>query len=240
MRIDQPAREARELVLFAVACSLVAWAAAAAVARWPLPLYPGADFTADAWYVAGFKLGFMLGGSLFWLRWRGYGLADVAGDWRPTLRGWLGIGLALGAGVLLNAQHLAPLRDLLRSGVPATRLAFGVALPLVSAAIPEELAFRALLQTRLERAGGRLVAIGLSAALFTAWHLPSRFLLSTGVEGSAGDLASILRGTALPVFAAGLVFAAIWDRWRSILPLVALHFAIDLLPALRHAAGGTF
>ena len=55
-----------------------------------------------------------------------------------------------------------------------------------------------------------------------------------------GDLASILAGTAAPVLIAGLVLAAIWDRWRSVAVLVALHFAIDLLPSLRHALGGRF
>ncbi|HEU5060605.1 MAG TPA: CPBP family intramembrane glutamic endopeptidase, partial [Kofleriaceae bacterium] len=236
IRVDAPAREARELLLLALGCSAVAGAAAAAAARWPLPLYPGADFTADGWYV----LGFMLGGCLLWLRWRSYRLADVLVRWRPRGWGWAGVLLALGAGTAVNAQHLAPLQELLADGVPAGSLALGVMLPLVAAAIPEELAFRALLQTRLEKTSGRLVAIGLSTVLFTLWHLPSRFLLSSGVEGSAGDPASILTGTALPVFVVGLVFAAIWDRWRSFAVLVALHFAIDLLPSLRHAAGGTF
>lgn len=240
MRIDAPSREARQLVLFAAGCSVVACAAALAITRWPLPLYPSADFTADAWYVVGFKVVFMLGGALLWLRWRGYRLADVLGRWRPTGLGWLGIGLALGAGVLVNMQHVAPLRDLLRGGAPAGRLVLGAVLALASAAIPEELVFRALLQTRLEKAFNRLTAIGLSTLLFALWHLPSRFLLSSGVEGSAGDLASILMGTGLPVFVVGLVFAAIWDRWRNFSILVALHFAIDVLPALRHAAGGSF
>jgi hypothetical protein len=42
------------------------------------------------------------------------------------------------------------------------------------------------------------------------------------------------------VVVVGLVLAAIWDRWRTFPVLVALHFAIDLLPSLRQALGGTF
>jgi membrane protease YdiL (CAAX protease family) len=239
-RIDAPSRETRELVLFALACGAAAAAAAVAASRWPLPLYPGAHFTADAWYVVGFKLGFMLGGCLLWLRWRDYRLSEVLVGWRPRGWGWAGVLIALCVGTAINVQHVAPIRELVREGVPASSLALGVLLPFVAAAIPEELAFRVLLQTRLEKVSGRLVAIGLSTVLFTLWHLPSRFLLSSGVEGSAGDIASILKGTALPVFVVGIAFALIWDRWRSFTALVVLHFAIDLLPSIRHAAGGTF
>jgi membrane protease YdiL (CAAX protease family) len=240
MRIDAPAREARELVVFAVGCAVVAGAAAAATRRWPWPLAPNADFTASVWYVVGFKLAFMLGGALGWMRWRGYRLADVLGPWRPTVRAWTAIAIALVAGLAINLQHVGPIGRLLSTDVAWSRIALGFVLPLVAAAIPEELAFRVLLQTRLEKVGGRLFAIGISTALFALWHLPSRFLLASGVEGTAGDLGSIVRATALPVFAVGLVLAAIWDRWRSFPVVVALHFAIDLLPSLRHALGGRF
>jgi membrane protease YdiL (CAAX protease family) len=66
--------------------------------------------------------------------------------------------------------------------------------------------------------------------LFTAWHLPSRFLLSQGVEGHAGDIGSVLIGTGVPVFIVGLIFGIFWDRYRSILPLIAAHWGIDLIP----------
>ncbi len=67
--------------------------------------------------------------------------------------------------------------------------------------------------------------------LFTAWHLPTRFLLANGAEGRAGDIGSILLQTALPVFLVGLIFNLLWDRHRRLIPLIALHWGIDLLPA---------
>lgn len=101
-----------------------------------------------------------------------------------------------------------------------------------TAALPEELVYRWALQTRIERIWGRLAAILLAAVLFTAWHLPTRYLLASGAEGRAGDLASVLRGTGLPVLVVGLSFGWAWDRWRNLPALVALHWGIDTLPSV--------
>lgn len=240
LRIEAPSREAIELSLLALACAGASAAAASAILRWPLPLYPGAEMTADAWYAGGFKLGVMLGGSLLWMSWRGYRLRDVIGPPRPAgLATVAGVALALAAGIVLNAGHIGPTLDLV-GGAPAGAIALGVLLPLAAAAIPEELLFRVLLQTRLEKVAGRPAAIAAATGLFALWHLPGRLLLASGVEGTAGDLASVLRGTAIPVLILGLVLALVWDRWRRASLLVALHFAIDLLPSIRHAAGGRF
>jgi membrane protease YdiL (CAAX protease family) len=62
--------------------------------------------------------------------------------------------------------------------------------------------------------------------------LPSRFLLSRGVEGEAGDFLSVVLGTGVPVFVAGLFFALHWDRYRNLPLLMALHWGIDTLPSL--------
>src|SRR5687767_11640480 len=118
MRIDAPVREARELLLFAIGCSVIAVAASAAIAAWPMPVYPEADFTADVWYVIGFKLVFMLGGALVWARWRGYRLAELVGTWQPTGRSWIPIAIAIAAGLLINVQHIGPIGDRVGDGVP--------------------------------------------------------------------------------------------------------------------------
>ena len=108
----------------------------------------------------------------------------------------------------------------------------GVIIPLVQAGFPEEFFFRGILQTRLEKVRGRVFAISVSLILFTAWHLPTRYLLARGVEGSAGDLMSVVTGTGIPVLLFGLIFALCWDRYRSLLPLVAAHWGVDILPSV--------
>lgn len=59
---------------------------------------------------------------------------------------------------------------------------------------------------------GALSAWIATALLFTAWHLPTRFLLADGIEGKAGDLGSVLVGTGIPVLLVGIVFGWTWDR----------------------------
>ena len=68
-----------------------------------------------------------------------------------------------------------------------------------------------------------LAAITGAALRFTAWHIPSRYFLASGGEGHAGDLGSVVINTALPVLLMGLIFGVLWDRYRRLLPLIALH-----------------
>lgn len=223
-------------------CTPVAWLVAWLILRSPLPLFDEA-FTHDAWYAVGFKLIWMLLVPIAWLGWRGYRPRDLLAGWSPSIRSALALGTALSVGLLINAGHLGPIRGLLADASPGAAglgLAVGLVLPLLTAALPEELVFRALLQTRLEAVVGRIVAVVVTAALFTAWHLPSRYLLSDGVEGQAGDLSSVLIGTGAPVLIVGLVLGLLWDRHRSLPVLIVLHWGVDLPPAVRHALGGRF
>ncbi|MFN3761521.1 MAG: type II CAAX prenyl endopeptidase Rce1 family protein [Algoriphagus aquaeductus] len=89
-----------------------------------------------------------------------------------------------------------------------------------------------MLQTRLEKLWNTPIAILVSGLLFTAWHLPSRFLLANGVEGQAGDWVSILLGTGLPVFLVSCFFGWHWARYRNLPLLIGVHWAIDILPSL--------
>ena len=36
----------------------------------------------------------------------------------------------------------------------------------------------------------------------------------------------------VPVFIVGLIFALLWDRYRSLPPLIAAHWGVDVLPAI--------
>jgi membrane protease YdiL (CAAX protease family) len=133
----------------------------------------------------------------------------------------------------LNATHLKELTLAIPNFEDAwLRLIFGILMPLFTAAIPEEFFFRGYLQTRLEKKWNRLSAIMLSTLLFTAWHLPSRYLLSNGVEGQAGDWIQVLLHTGIPVFIIGAIFALHWSRYRNIILLIITHWAIDILPSL--------
>ena len=114
----------------------------------------------------------------------------------------------------------------------AARVLAGGGLMLFTAGLPEEIVYRGVLQTRLELLWGRLAALVVTALLFTAWHLPSRYLLASGAEGTAGDLGSVLLGTGLPVLVGAVVFGWAWDRWRNLPVLVAVHWGIDVLPSV--------
>ncbi|MGH9258907.1 MAG: CPBP family intramembrane glutamic endopeptidase, partial [Acidimicrobiales bacterium] len=151
--------------------------------------------------------------------------------------------LAYAAGFCLNLGHLSAIRaaaEALPAAGAAARIGLGVALPLFMAGLPEEVFFRGILQSRLEVTAGRAVAIPLTALLFTAWHLPTRYLLAQGVEGRAGDLGSVLLGTGVPVLLVGLVFGLAWDRYRNLPTLIAAHWGVDTLPAVRGLLGGSF
>jgi len=72
----------------------------------------------------------------------------------------------------------------------------------------------------------------LTVVLFTAWHVPSRYVLAHGVEGEAGNLRSVLLGTGAPVAVVALVLGVGWDRYRNLPVLIGLHWGIDLLPVV--------
>ena len=57
----------------------------------------------------------------------------------------------------------------------------------------------------------------------------NRRLLASGVEGRAGDFASVALGTGAPVFVVGLLFGLLYDRYRRLLPLIAAHWGIDAM-----------
>ena len=136
--------------------------------------------------------------------------------------------------MVLEAMRVLPAGEfLLGAGV-------GALLPLFIAGIPEEVVYRGILQTRLERLLGRLWAILITALLFTAWHLPTRFLLSRGVEGTAGNLGSVLLGTGVPVLIIGLLLGIVWDRYRNLPSLIAFHWGVDTLPTMLAMLGVDF
>ncbi|MGB5162641.1 MAG: type II CAAX endopeptidase family protein [Thermoanaerobaculia bacterium] len=237
LRIKNPFGEAATASVYAVLFVLAAVLTGHLILWKPLPLLGSASFIYDFWYAIVFKLLFLLTIPLIWYFCQGYTLRDLAPGWKWAPRNVAVLVLAFLAGLSLNL--LQGRLDLVIEGTAkfsagerAVRLAAGVILPFLIAGFPEEFVYRGVLQTRLERVGGRAAAILISVLLFTAWHIPTRYFLAQGVEGSAGDLSSVLLGTGVPVFIVGLVFALLWDRYRSLPPLIAAHWGVDVLPAI--------
>lgn len=233
--IKNPVRELRVVLGFSVAYVLAAVLTGLTIRAWPNPLLGATYLTSDVTYVAVFKIGLLLVVPVIAIRRAGYGVRDLLLGWRPTPGGVARVTAWFAFGVLVNASKLAPISDAASALAPreaALRVGVGAVLVFFTAALPEELVYRWALQTRIERMWGRLPAILLAAAVFTAWHLPTRYLLASGAEGRAGDLASMLLGTGLPVLIVGLVFGWAWDRWRNLPALVALHWGIDSLPSI--------
>lgn len=200
----------------------------------PTPILGAADFIQDVWYALVFKLIFLLllPALLYFSVWR-YSSKELLLGLQVTPSTWMKgiLGVLIGFG--LNARHIpgileqAPLVEF-----SELKWVIGVALPFLIAGLPEEFFFRGMLQTRLEKRWNTPTAILVSGILFTAWHLPSRFFLASGVEGQAGDLYSVLLGTGVPVFLVSLFFGWHWSRYRNLPFLICVHWAVDILPSL--------
>ena len=242
MRILHPPAELR--VLFAYSLLFVLWSALTglAIRLHPMRVTGASHLTEDYLYIFAFKLPGLLVIPAVWFFRNGYRVRDLLPNWRWDRRTILLTMFALLAGVYVNANHTSLVRVAAAAGSwssleIAVRLGWALLIPLISAGIPEEFVFRGLLHTRMEAVWGRIAAIVGAALLFTAWHLPTRFLLANGPEGRAGDVGSVLLHTGLPVFIVGLIFGLLWDRYRRLVPLIALHWGVDLLPALTSMFG---
>jgi membrane protease YdiL (CAAX protease family) len=235
IRIVDPARETRFALLFASGYIAAAVVTGLVERAWPMPLWGATLLTSDATYALAFKIGLLLVVPSIAIARAGYTVNDLLLGWRVTFRSTLVVVALFVGGALVNASKLAPISAAAHALPPleaVLRVVVGIGLMLFCAAIPEELVYRWGLQTRLERSWGRPLAIVATAVLFTAWHLPPRYFLASGAEGTAGDWRSVLLGTGLPVLLAALIFGWAWDRWRNLPALVALHWGVDALPSI--------
>jgi membrane protease YdiL (CAAX protease family) len=236
-RIKQPKRETAIALAYAVFYVFAAAIIGYLIKHRPLPILGSASFITDVWYALVFKVGLLLIVPGVWIALQGYRIRDLLPGWRLRFKSVISIIIAYVLGLSLNLlqghfSFISEAAGRFSAGDLAIRIGLGVVLPLFMAGIPEEVVYRGVLQTRLELLLGRGAAISITALLFTAWHLPSRFLLAQGVEGSAGDLGSVLIGTGVPVLIVGLIFNVLWDRYHSLLPLIAAHWGIDTLPTI--------
>jgi membrane protease YdiL (CAAX protease family) len=241
IRIVRPGHETRVLLAYALFYILLSWLTGLEIRRHPMPMLGASYFTHDVQYALLFKFAGMMVIPAIWFLRSGYTPRDLLPEWRLTFRSGLSILLSFAvAALFVNRAYIPGIRaaiDGSGAGDLAGRVLLGIAVPLFAAGIPEEFVYRGLLQTRLERTAGRWTALLVTAALFTAWHLPTRLLLARGAEGTAGHPATVMMNTALPVFLVALFLGWLWDRYRSLLPLIALHWGIDLLPSLSAMLG---
>jgi membrane protease YdiL (CAAX protease family) len=240
MQIKQPGAETTALAVFSVLYILLSLATGFIIRHHPVPFLDAVGFANDATYIFGFKVGalLVLPATAFYCR--GYRAADLLPRLRSPAHTAAFAMLGFVIGSLPNLQYLRSIGSALSTLSEArgtSLMVVGGLLPLLAAAIPEEFVYRGLLQTRLEKTLGRLPAILLTAILFTAWHLPTRFLLSQGVEGRAGDFQSVLVGTGMPVLIVALVFGWLWDRYRNLPFLIAMHWGMDFLPSAASCLG---
>ena len=148
----------------------------------------------------------------------------------------LGAGAALAAPAIIwlrwpgrRAVRTAELRVPLRSLL----IRLFVVTPLL-VALPEEAAFRALLQRRLQHALSRHPrAANLLASLsFAAWHLTVNLHTLRRTNVVRGGIASFplaLVGGLTAVFAGGLVFGQLYQTTRGLLAPVLAHWLADAL-----------
>lgn len=227
-------RETTFLLSYALFYIIAGYALGLVIANFPIPILGATQFNQDLWYSGVFKILLLLiiPGYIYFIRWN-YHVRDLTLGLKPSVKIFLATAFMVALGFFLNASHLKPLENTIDTFSDAPlRLALGIIMPLFTAALPEELFFRGYLQTRLEKKWNRISASLVATLLFTAWHLPSRYLLSTGVEGQAGDWGNVILHTGVPVFIVGFIFALHWSRYRNIILLILTHWAVDILPAL--------
>lgn len=227
-------KETTFLLGYAIFYIAIAYVIGLIIYYYPSPILGAAQFNQDAWYSLVFKIFLLMivPSYVFFIHWK-YSMHDLLLGFRPSIRNSIALIAMATIGFFLNASHLNGLSNTIEQTDDASyRLGLGIMMPLLTAAIPEEFFFRGYLQTRLEKKWNRLAAMIVATLLFTAWHLPSRYLLSKGVEGQAGDLGQVMIHTGIPVFIIGFIFALHWSRYRNIVLLVITHWAVDILPAI--------
>jgi len=98
----------------------------------------------------------------------------------------------------------------------------------------EEFLFRAVLQTRLAAVlKSEAGAVVTGALLFALAHVPGLYLRGhPGVDGYSTDPKQVIAFTVAVLSPVALLFGTLWARTRSLLLIVLLHAAVDVLPNL--------
>jgi uncharacterized protein len=104
----------------------------------------------------------------------------------------------------------------------------------LEAGLCEEFLFRAVLQTRLAAVLKTETGAVVTGAMFFALaHVPGLYLRGhPGVDGYSTDPVQVIAFTVAVLSPVALLFGTLWARTRSLLLIVLLHAAVDVLPNL--------
>jgi uncharacterized protein len=157
--------------------------------------------------------------------------ANRPGFWPPLIV----LGLIILALLSVVSPALKQIASLHASGVT---LAWAAPAAFVwmalEAGLCEEFLFRAVLQTRLAAVlKSDVGAVVVGALLFALAHAPGLFLRgSPDTDGYSTDLVQVVAFTIATLSPIALLFGTLWARTRSLLLIVLLHAAVDVLPNL--------
>jgi uncharacterized protein len=153
------------------------------------------------------------------------------GFWPPLL--------VLGAIILALMCVVSPaLSEIATLHASAATLAWAVPAAFIwlalEAGLCEEFLFRAVLQTRLAAVlKSEAGAVLTGALLFALAHVPGLYLRGhPGVDGYSTDPIQVIAFTIAVLSPIALLFGTLWARTRSLLLIVLLHAAVDVLPNL--------
>jgi uncharacterized protein len=104
----------------------------------------------------------------------------------------------------------------------------------LEAGLCEEFLFRAVLQTRLAAAlRSEAGAVVTGSLIFALAHVPGLYLRGhPGVDGYSTDPLQVAAYSVAALSPIALLFGTLWARTRSLLLIVLLHAAVDVLPNL--------
>ncbi|WP_374572890.1 CPBP family intramembrane glutamic endopeptidase [Phenylobacterium sp.] len=157
--------------------------------------------------------------------------ANRPGFWPPLV--------VLGAALMGLMAVVSPaLKEIGETHVTALALAWATPACFLwlalEAGLCEEFLFRAVLQTRLAAAlRSQTGAVVIGAVLFALAHAPGLYLRGDpSVDGYSTDPMQVAAFTVATLSPIAILFGVLWARTRSLLLVVLLHAAADLLPNL--------
>lgn len=227
IHIIRPKYELCIFGIYAMIYFLVVWIVSLLIKYYPLPLLGSKEFSNDLWYILFAKEIFLLAIPVTIYRYLGYKNSSLfLWKFKNNINNIIVIVVFFLLGLLVNNSYITEILNK-KEFFNITLLLNSLLIPLFTAAIPEEIFYRVILQTRIENVWGSALGIIGSSMAFAIFHFPTRFILANSVEG---NVLSVINGTILPVFIMGLIFGVLWLKSRNVYLLIAFHTGIDFLP----------